>query len=372
MRALHLTRDFPPRSTGGLSTAVGSLVTALRTAGVATDVISFDHWRPRSGGSTQFETGAGAALRVRAGSPIDAIEATARRFRPSVIHLHHENLWPFADVLRARLHCPIVYTVHILQPSRTLGGTTARSRGDQAAAVQGCDLVAAPSHFAAAAVREAYAPPTLVRLLPNIVEAADLHAPRTGGDRRVDPPRVVYAGRFDLAKGFDVLFEIMCEALAAEPTLHFDIAGGLPANRKGERRWLARWNRTAPPDTAGRVHFHGWIERDRLSAIYSRASAQIVPSRCETFGLSAAEGMAHGLPVVAARAGALPELIADGDTGWLAPEGDGRAIAARISEILADPRRAREIGRRAARSVRCRFNSAAVVAEVLGAYTSVG
>lgn len=372
MRALHLTRDFPPRATGGLSTAVGSLVTALRTAGVANDVISFDHWRPRAGGATRFETGAGASLRIGSGSPFDAIEASARRFRPSVIHLHHENLWPFADLLRARLHCPIVYTVHILQPSRTPGGATARSRSDQAAAVRGCDLVAAPSHFAAAAVRDSYSPPRVVRLLPNIVEPPDLHEGGIGGEIRVDPPRVVYAGRFDHAKGFDVLFEVMREAIATEPSLHFDIAGGLPASRKGERRWLARWNRTAPPAAADRVHFHGWVDRARLRAIYSRASAQIVPSRCETFGLSAAEGMAHGLPVVAARAGALPELIADGDTGLLAPEGDGGAIAARISEILADPLRAREIGRRAAQSVRCRFNSATVVAEVIGAYASTG
>ena len=95
---------------------------------------------------------------------------------------------------------------------------------------------------------------------------------------------------------------------------------------------------------------------------------QVAPSRRETFGLSVAEGMAHGLPVVATTAGALAELIEDGETGWLCEPGDAPAIAERLLMVLLDPEHAAEIGARARAAVQQRFSEAAVLPQLLAAY----
>jgi glycosyltransferase involved in cell wall biosynthesis len=85
---------------------------------------------------------------------------------------------------------------------------------------------------------------------------------------------------------------------------------------------------------------------------YSTARIAVVPSFFEGFGFPASEAMACGLPVVANAAGALPEVVgSDGEAGRLVPPRDPRALAAAIASILAEPRRAEEMGRAARRRV---------------------
>ena len=72
-----------------------------------------------------------------------------------------------------------------------------------------------------------------------------------------------------------------------------------------------------------------------VAGLYSVATVVAVPSTYEGFGLPAAEAMAAGVPLVAARATALPEVV--GDAGVLVGPGDAPAFAAAISGLLADP-----------------------------------
>jgi len=93
----------------------------------------------------------------------------------------------------------------------------------------------------------------------------------------------------------------------------------------------------------GEVHFTGRVDAAELDGLRARASVALVPSRsAETFGMAAAEAMAGGLPVLASRIGALPELLED--QSLVAP-GDPRALAEAIRRIASDPtagRRGRE------------------------------
>jgi glycosyltransferase involved in cell wall biosynthesis len=102
---------------------------------------------------------------------------------------------------------------------------------------------------------------------------------------------------------------------------------------------------------------------------YSTARVAVVPSFFEGFGFPASEAMACGLPVVAHAAGALPEVVgSDGEAGLLVPPRDPRALAAAIGAILADPERARRMGRAARRRIERAFrwsDAAAGVAAVL-------
>lgn len=84
----------------------------------------------------------------------------------------------------------------------------------------------------------------------------------------------------------------------------------------------------------GEVHFAGHVDDAELLRLRAHASLALVPSRsAETFGMAAAEAMAGGLPVLASRIGALPELL--GEQSLVAP-GDPRALAEAIRRIASD------------------------------------
>jgi glycosyltransferase involved in cell wall biosynthesis len=95
------------------------------------------------------------------------------------------------------------------------------------------------------------------------------------------------------------------------------------------------------------VRFAGHVDQPELARLRAAAAVSLAPSRsAETFGLAAAESMAAGVPVLAARVGALPELL--GEEGWLVAPGDAGQLAAAIARVAEDP----EAGERARERVR--------------------
>jgi glycosyltransferase involved in cell wall biosynthesis len=87
----------------------------------------------------------------------------------------------------------------------------------------------------------------------------------------------------------------------------------------------------------GRVEFKGHVSGDELAELYRGAACLVFPSRDEGFGLPLLEAMASGTPVVATRAGALPEIA--GDAAILVEPGNPAALAGGIERALADRER---------------------------------
>ncbi len=85
-----------------------------------------------------------------------------------------------------------------------------------------------------------------------------------------------------------------------------------------------------------RATFLGHVTFERLASEYRRASVFCLPSRQEGFGIVFLEAMAAGLPIVAARAAAVPELVVDGESGVLVPPADPDALAAALGRLLRD------------------------------------
>ncbi|MGH9366506.1 MAG: glycosyltransferase family 4 protein [Thermoanaerobaculia bacterium] len=95
----------------------------------------------------------------------------------------------------------------------------------------------------------------------------------------------------------------------------------------------------------------GDVSRERLAEEYVSTDIFCLPSLQESFGIVFLEAMAAGLPVVACRAAAIPEVVEDGVTGLLVPPRDPEALAGALVALAADPGRARAMGDAGRRAV---------------------
>lgn len=104
--------------------------------------------------------------------------------------------------------------------------------------------------------------------------------------------------------------------------------------------------------------------QDSAEELTGMAHAFLLPSELESFGLSALEAMACGVPVIGTDAGGMPEVVRHAETGYLLPVGDVEGMAARTLEILEDDERRIEMGR----AGRCRASSLFSADRVVAAY----
>src|SRR6185503_12359276 len=88
----------------------------------------------------------------------------------------------------------------------------------------------------------------------------------------------------------------------------------------------------------------------------------------EVFGWMIAEAMAHERPVVATRVGGIPELIADGESGYLVNRGDAEGMSGRVLELLNDPALRARMGRAALDTVQKKFDLKTRVGQLIETY----
>ena len=130
------------------------------------------------------------------------------------------------------------------------------------------------------------------------------------------------------------------------------------------------------------VRFPGPIPDDEVPVLLRRAAVFVLPTverTCygrpvaitELLGLSVLEAMASGTPVVASRTGGLPEVVSDGETGFLVTPGDVDELRDRIDRVLRDPVRARRMGAAAREVVLDRFTWEATAQRCLAAYAEL-
>jgi glycosyltransferase involved in cell wall biosynthesis len=173
---------------------------------------------------------------------------------------------------------------------------------------------------------------------------------------------VVAAGRLSPEKGFAVLAEAAAAVCRADPAAGFAVFGEGAQRPELERR-VARLG------LAGRFVLPGF--RTDLDAIVPAADIVALPSFTEGLPNVALEAGAAGVPVVATAVGGTPEVVADGETGYLVPPGDPAALAARLGELLRDPRLRRRMGEAGRRRMRERFTFAAQAAAYLKLFAAL-
>ncbi len=162
--------------------------------------------------------------------------------------------------------------------------------------------------------------------------------------------RVLFVGRLESRKGIDILLAAAIPVLQRFPNAQLDIVGNDTIPDAGGSTFRARF--AADPRAAairGRVAFHGEVDDTALRGFYAACDIFAAPSRFESFGLIFVEAMMFARPTIGCRAGGMPEVIAEGETGLLAEPGDVASLQHCLASLLADPAlRARlgEAGRR--------------------------
>jgi glycosyltransferase involved in cell wall biosynthesis len=116
------------------------------------------------------------------------------------------------------------------------------------------------------------------------------------------------------------------------------------------------------------IDFCGRKRAAELSPYYRAAQVLVVPSAYEGLPMVILEAFAQGLPCVATRVSGHPEVIADGENGFLVPLDDPQAMAAAVIRILQEPGLATRMGESARATVRAHFDVRRQVREYLALY----
>jgi glycogen synthase len=215
-----------------------------------------------------------------------------------------------------------------------------------------------------------------VRVIPNAIEPAESDrpdSPSRGQTLRAElglqPEDVllVSVGRLEANKGFDVLIRAL-GALVRQKTLparwRWVLIGDGPM-RDSLQRAVAAEGLSPFAAIRGRASMedlHGW---------YDAATLFVHPTLYEGSSIVTLEAMAHRRPVVASRAGGLPDKVIPGVTGWLVPPGNEEALAAAIVKALSDPSRLLALGAAGRALVEKDFSWRAATDRLLSLYTEL-
>ncbi|MSR22724.1 MAG: glycosyltransferase family 1 protein [Gemmatimonadetes bacterium] len=194
------------------------------------------------------------------------------------------------------------------------------------------DRVIVPSAYSAEVARRVYGlSADRIRVVPEPIDIALWDSLRGRGPTTPDRPTILSVARQYRRKDTATLLRALSRVRDAVPGVHLRIVGGGPELPR--LRSLAGHLRLE-----GVVTFHGPVADDgAVRQAFLEAHVFCLPSRQEGFGIAFLEAMAAGLPVVAARAGAVPELVIDGETGLLVRAGDHEELAEALTRLLREP-----------------------------------
>jgi PEP-CTERM/exosortase A-associated glycosyltransferase len=402
MRVLHVLDHSLPLHSGYAFRTVAILresrargwetlqLTTPRHRGGAREIDEVDGWTYHR---TSMRDGAGA---MPAGvTYLREMAATRRRlrelaaaFKPDVIHAHSPllNAFPAIAVAR-RAAIPVVYEVRALWEDAAVDHGTTRegsvryrlSRALETAALRRVDHVTTICEGLRREIARRGIAEDRITVVPNAVDA-DAFRSAGGGEPTLrtalglDGATVIgFAGSFYGYEGLDLLIEALALLAERRPDVRALLVGGGP--QEPVLRRLA-----ADSGVGSRVVFAGRIPHPEVPRYYDLIDVLVYPRRRIRLTelvtpLKPLEAMAQGRMLVASDVGGHAELIRDGETGFLVPAGDARALARRIDEVLArraEWPRLRERARRFIESERTWARSVARYAAVYDAVRARG
>jgi alpha-maltose-1-phosphate synthase len=379
---------------GGAGVHVVELTRALRDAGVGVSVHAFGE--PEAGPGVHGHTepddlaGANAALRMIGVDLRIAAALEQEQPAPDLVHSHtwYANL---AGDLASRLTgAPHVVTAHSLEPLRPwkaeqLGGGYRLSSWAEESAYRGAAAIIAVSSAMRDDILRSYPflDPDDVHVVHNGIDTTDWVRDEgtdvvTGLGIDPDRPAVVFVGRITRQKGLPYLLRA-CAALP--PEVQVVLLAGAP-DTPGIAAEVEQLVADLRAGRDGVVWVDRMLPRPEVCQVLSHATVFVCPSVYEPLGIVNLEAMACGAAVVGTATGGIPEVVVDGETGWLVPieqltDGTGTPVdpdryvadlAATLREAVSDPDRARAYGEAGRRRANQEFSWGTVAERTLEVY----
>jgi len=377
MRVLLVANTLPPHDISGVGEQVLQLAAGLRGRGVEVEVLG---------------RGENGARGPKLFFPVTVVPAFLRlwkSFRPHVIQVHESDgaLVAFATAIRGALAEPAPLLVALLQVSyveeiravrplvadgRVVGRPGAVERRFKRfkapfQVVLGCltawlaDLVLTPSWATAEEVGRDYQVGG-IECLPNVTGGWTVEAAPPSG---AEPGFFLFVGRLRIRKGVEILLEAMALLKRRDVGARLLIVGDgehLEALQKLAERL----------DLAESVRFVGRRTAAEVRALLAEARALVVPSIYEGMPLVVLEAMEAERSVIASAVSGIPEVVVDGETGWLVPQEEPERLAAALEEAHTEPAEAKRRGAAGARRVEELYRPQAAAATWVDIVTAGG
>ena len=282
-------------------------------------------------------------------------------YKLDLLHVHYAIPHSIAamlaqQMLAPRRRLPFVTTLH--GTDITLVGTDRSYFPITKFSIEQSDGVTAISHYLRQRTEEVFGVKKPVRVIPNFVNC---EVYRPAPERRRREPTLLHVSNFRPVKRTLDCIRILEQVRRRVPA-HLLMAGDGPD--RGPAELLALELGLEP-----HVTFLG--KQDHIERLIPETHVMLLPSELESFGLSALEAMACGVPPVATLTGGVGELVTSGVDGFLAPVGDVAAQAARVVALLEDPSLYQQMSTAARHTAAHRFNAAAIIPQYERYYQEV-
>ncbi len=390
-----MTREYPPNVYGGAGVHVEYLGRELARK----IEVEVHCW-----GEQKLDQG---NLHVRGAEPWALLSQGSEKFKTALeamslnlaqiaslgnIDIVHTHTWYVAMAgffAKKLFNIPFVLTTHSLEPLRAwkaeqLGSGYAMSSWMERTAILDADAIIAVSNGTRTDILRAYPEvrPERVHVIYNGIDLEEYNkTPDKAALKKygVDParPYVLFVGRITRQKGVTHLVEAV-RYLPRETQIV--LCAGAPDTPEiaAEMREKVEQARAINPHI---VWIEKMVTKPEAIQLYSHARVFCCPSVYEPFGIINLEAMACGAPVVASATGGILEVVVEGQTGYLVPftpdpttgfparpEKFARDLAARISELLADPEKCRKFGEAGRRRVEENFSWSAIADQTIALY----
>jgi glycosyltransferase involved in cell wall biosynthesis len=300
------------------------------------------------------------------------------RIAPDAVHAHNLHQYLTYDALRlahSQTRRPVVITMHDVMSFSCARLTTERylNQGDarlspadhiRAVGIQWNPIrnswirstlarhtrVVSPSRALATALGQNGIAVTAV--IPNAISAADWGRDAVTARKRwglVDRKVVLFGGRLSLDKGSSVLLHAFRAVRAAVPSALLLAIGE-------DRKWEKLLAAAGAEDLRDSVRCLGWLDRTEIRDAFAASDVVTVPSLClDVFPSVNMEAMAAGKSVVGTCFGGTPEIVTDGETGFIVDPRDEHALAERLIRLLTNDALAVAMGERGQERIRHDF-----------------
>lgn len=190
-----------------------------------------------------------------------------------------------------------------------------------------------------------------LNVLPNFVDI-----PHTKGQQK-EKVIFLFLGKIMVAKGIYDLLEV-----AKNLKQHYPGRFELWIGGNGETQKLSQ---VITGDNIGDcVKFLGWIDREQKEKVLAEADIYVLPSYAEAMPVSILEAMAGAMPVIASRAGGIPEVVADGNSGYLINAGDQAALYNCMAAFLNNRNLITAMGQQSLNIIREKFETSVVLKQL--------